>query len=471
MSNKGSVLRQTQWSPGVVLRLKTFAKRYPRGYLAAVLLFMLPGFFFLFLFPYLVFEGVSVLVKELPNINTTEHWLMVEVWSVIVLLCLLFSLKIFQLRFPRVSGLKMSKNLAPGLYALVADVRKQTKRLPIRNIILTDQYELRIEATPRFGFPLLTSNTLVVGMSMLQTLSEKQFRGEVMRRIGQYSGGRLRPTHWVYRTRLLWCKYHEALQKRKRFGELPLRWFFSFYAPMFNLLALPVVRQDELAADTAVLEWANDRDFYETVKSSTIAEVFLDAHYWRNVHQLALKNPHAAKASLNPFEKLEYISGHLKSKEFRRKWLEKAFIADQDFLQETPSLRARMHNIGQSKLRDVPIVEKTAAVVCLGEARKNYVPIIDKLWRATTFTQWKTDYDKRQKDISVVKKLSRKSQKRALTFREMRRYADIAKRLRGDPLHKSLRKIIKRNMKNYWPAMAISRFFQKKTAQPTNDIF
>jgi hypothetical protein len=176
---------------------------------------------------------------------------------------------------------------------------------------------------------------------------------------------------------------------------------------------------------------------------------------------------------LNPFEKLEHISGHLKSKDFRKKWLQSAFTADQDYSKIMPALRARMENIGQSKLRDVPIVEKTAAAACLGEARKNYVPIIDKLWKSTTFADWKATYDKRQHDIKTVKKLSRKSQKKALNINEILRYARIAKRLRGDSIWSSVRKIMKRNVKNVWPASLSRNMFQRKlkTTQQANDIF
>lgn len=470
--NTESTQRPGNRVPGIVLWVNTFSERHPRGYLTMVTLLMLPGFSFLLLFPFLAFEGASVLIRELPNVNTMEHWLVVEVWFAIILFCLFFSQQIFQLHFPRTQGLKLSKALAPGLYTLIAEVRKYTEPPEIRNIVLTDQYELRIEETPRFGYPFLMSRTLVVGMPMLQTLSEEQFRGEVLRKIGQYSSGRLRLTHWIYRVRLLWCKYHDALQKRKRIGELPMRWFFSFYAPLFAMISIPAARQDELVADTVVLEWLNDRDYFETVKCSTIAEIFLDEHYWRNVYQSALKNPQLAKKALNPFEKLEHISGHLKSKDFRRKWLQKALEADQDITKAAPSLRTRMDNIGQSALRDVPIVEKTAAVVCLGEARKNYVPIIDKLWRSTTFTQWKMDYDKRREDFAVVKRLSRKSQKQVLNIREVIRYARIAKRLRGDPLRRSVRKLIKRNLKNTWIVSLGRKLIHRKlkTAHQANDI-
>lgn len=455
---------------GAALWISAFAERHPRWYLAFSVAFLLPGYFFLLLFPLLVIEGVGVLASELPNVKTMEHWLVVEVWFAILLFCLFISYQIFRLNFPRVPGLKMSKELAPGLYKLISEVRKLTERPSIRNIVMTDQYELRIEETPRYGYPFAASNTLVVGMPMLQTLSSEQFRGELMRLFGQYAGGRFRVTHWLFRTRLLWRKYQYALQKRNRIGEMPLRWFFSVYAPFFEAVTVPAARMDELVADSAVLEWLNDRDYFDTVKSSIIAEKFLDAYYWRNVYQTALKNPQAV---LNPFAKLEHVSGHLNSKEFRQKWLKDAYAQEQNFAEDMPVLSARMENICQAQLRDVPIVEKTAAEVCLGSARKNYVPLIDKLWRSTTFANWKADYDKRQADVQTVKKLSRKSQKQALGIKEMLRYARIARQLRGDSRYKSVLKLVKRNLRNVWPASLSRKMFQSKlkATQQANDIF
>ena len=454
--------RQHLSPPWLVIWIAAFSERHPKFYLGFAVTLMLLGYAFLLLFPFLVVEGASVLIRELPKVKTTEHWIVVEVWFAILLFCLFVSQQIFQLHFPRVQGLKLPKELAPGLYSLIAEVRKTVSRPAIRNIVLSDQYELRIEAIPRFGYPFWTSNTLVVGLPMLQTLSAEQFRGEIMRRFSQYASGRFRPSHWLFRTRLLWCKYFYALAKSKRLGETPLRWFFSFYAPLFASLTLPAARMDELSADTAVLEWLNDRDYFETVKSSIIADIFLDAHYWKNVYQSVLKNPKETKDGLGPFAKLEHISGHLKSKEFRRKWLQDAFSADQDYSKATPSLRARMDIMGQSQLRDVPIVEETAAVVCLGDARKNYVPLIDKLWRSTTFMQWKAEYEKRCADIKTVKDLSRKSQKKVLRLGEMLSYARIAKQLRGDPLRSSLLKIFKRNLGNLWPTAWGRNFLTRK---------
>ncbi len=52
----------------MAMRVNTFSERYPRGYLCAALILMLPGYFFLFLFPWFAFEGVSVLIAALSDL-------------------------------------------------------------------------------------------------------------------------------------------------------------------------------------------------------------------------------------------------------------------------------------------------------------------------------------------------------------------------------------------------------------------
>ncbi len=451
MSYKDFLRVQGSWAYKASLWAKVLAGRYPRFYLLSALILMLPGFCILLLFPSLVVTGAGVLVEELPKVKTMEHWLAVEIWFAILLFCLFFSQQIAQLNFPRVAGLKLSRELVPDLYSVVGSVQQLTGQLAIRDIVITDRYELRIEEIPRFGYPLLMRKTLVVGMPLLQTLSEEQFRNMLMHLFVQYAGGRFRPVHWIYRCRLWWCSYQTVLEKRRRFWFLPLRWFFSIYAPLFAALTAPSARMDVLSADGAVLEWLNDRDYFDTLKSNSIAEIFLENYFWRGIYSSVMKQTGPGKAYPRPFEKLEHVDGYLKSKEFRGKCLEAAHCAETDITSVIPSLQIRMENIGQLKLRETPLVERTAAAACLGETRKNMVSLIDKLWSSTTLVQWRAEYEKRRTNIRAVKKLSQKSRRRVLNLEEMWRYAYIAHQLRGDPWHQSLWKLFKRNVDKLWP--------------------
>jgi len=444
-----------------------FSERHPKFYLYSAVSIMFLGYASFLLVPYLVIEGVTVLSREIPNAVTIEQWTIVGGRSAIVLFFLFLSGQILRLHFPQVSGLKLSKELVPDLYRVIAEVRGDIPQPAINSVVLTDQYELRIEEAPCFGFPFVTTITLAIGMPMLQTLSEDEFRCELIKRLGQYSRGRFQPCHWLFRSRRLWRRYLDALNEHKRLGDTPLRWFFSVYSPLFEMLTLPAARMDELAGDDAALEWLNDKDYFVALKSSSIAEIFLKTDYWRKVYQAAAKNP---KATLKPFEKLEHISGYFGSHNLRRKWLCNSVVAKQNLSKATPVFSARMKNIGQSKLGDAPVsTEKTAAMTCLGAARKELVSSMDKHWHSTTCARWKADYLKRCADLKVAKKLSRKSYQQPLGPKEMLLYARLAKRLRGDPLRTSIEKLFKRNLETLLPSMPLWNAFHRKVKSIQGD--
>ena len=444
-----------------------FSERHPKFYLYSAVSVMFLGYASFLLVPYLVIEGVTALSREIPNAVTIEQWAVVGSRSVIVLFFLFLSGQIFRLHFPQVSGLKLSKEQVPGLYGVITKVRGDIPQPAINSVVLTDQYELRIVEAPCFGFPFLTTTTLAIGMPMLQTLSEGEFRCELMKRLGQYSRGRFQPCHWLFRSRRLWRRYLDALNAHKRLGDTPLRWFFSVYSPLFEMLTLPAARMDELAGDDAALEWLNDKDYFVALKNSSITEIFLKADYWRKVRQAAVKNP---KATLKPFQKLEHISGYLGSQDLRRKCLCNAVVAKQNLSKAIPVFSARMKNIGQSKLGDAPVAaERTAAVTCLGVARKELVSSMDKHWHSSTCAQWRADYRKRCADLSMVKKLSRKSYQQPLGPREVLLYARLAKRLRGDPLRSSIEKLFKRNLEALLPSAPLWNAFHRKVKSIQGD--
>ena len=458
---------QSKRKDQLVCWANVFSERQPKFYLYSAVSIMSLGYASFLLAPYLVIEGATVLFREIPNAVTSEQWAIVGGRSVIVLFFLFLSGQIFRLHFPQVSGLKLSKERVPGLYGVIANVRGDIPHPAINSVVLTDQYELRIEEAPCFGFPFLTTTTLAIGMPMLQTLSEDEFRCELIKRLGQYSRGRFQPCHWLFRSRRLWRRYLDALNGHKRLGDAPLRWFFSVYSPLFEMLTLPAARMDELAGEDAALEWLNDKDYFVALKSSSIAEVFLKADYWKRVHQVAVKNP---KATLKPFEKLEHISGYFGSQDLRRKWLCSAVIAKQNLFKAIPVFSARRENIGQSKLGDAPVAaEKTAAMACLGTARKELVSNLDKHWYSSTCAQWRADYRKRCADLDMVKKLSRKSYQQTLGPKEMLLYARLAKQLRGDPLHTSIEKLCKRNLETLLPSAPLWNSFHRKVKSIQGD--
>jgi hypothetical protein len=353
-----------------------------------------------------------------------------------------------------VKGLKLTKEMTPDLYEVISEVRSHYKRPAIKNVVLTEKFECRIESIPRLGIPIASFNTLVIGLPILQTLSPEEFRCELSRCIGQHSKIIPSLTLFIHKSHYLWAMYNESLSKYKKFGTSPLRWFFKYYSRLYRLIASPAIRMEELEADLFALEYINETEVFNALKSKAISETFLNTHYWPGVRDMVMKHPNIA---IKPFANLEKSVRSEAAQENRKKWLSEACSANQVPGGLVPSFRQRMQHMGHGKIRAIPVLGMNSAEKYLGDTRKNITPIIDKLWRSTTLTHWVKEYKEQRRDIGMIKDLSRKSQKNILWPKDIICYACLAKKLRGYSMASSVNKLIKRNIVNMAPAFISSR--------------
>lgn len=455
------------WLNALVLaRVDHLSSTYRRGYLLFALITALAGYGFFILMPFVVVICVALLFQWIPfAAGNVVAWIKIVVVSLIALGSLLTFIRLFQIRFHPTKGLQVSKKQAPNLYAAIAEVREHYKRPAIKNVVVTERPELRIESIPRYGLPIVSTNNLVIGLPLLQTLSAAEFRCDLSRSIGQYSGLSHRITFFVYKMDRLWDLYNRSLSKNRLFGMFFLRWFYNLYAPFFHVVAKPAIRWEEMEADLCALDFINEKEVFEALKSRTISDIFLERCYWPNVQKMILKN---TGATAKPFENLENIMPSALNKEGRQKWLEKAYKYEQLPEDDMPSFRQRMEHMGHSKIRSIPVSGSSALDELFGNSRKKVIAIIEKLWSSTIRAQWIKEYKEHCKQIEKLKGLSRKSSKGILWPKEILSYALLEKNLRGKSIKNSVLKILRKNIMNMLPDFITNRV---RSTEQANDIF
>lgn len=449
----------------LVFRIEKLAKNFQRTYLIIAVAAAVAGYAYLLFSPAIVLTSFYFLHELIPEVKTNQDWVIVGVISFIAILCMYASIRTVQLKFSHVKGLRLTKEMTPDLFELIAEVRSHYNRPTIKNVVITERFECRIESVPRLGIPVASFNTLVIGLPMMQTLSPEDFKCELSRCIGQHS--KLVPsfTLFVYKSYDLWAMYNESLRKYKKFGTSPLRVFFKTYSRLFNIIAAPAIRMEEMEADLFALEYINETEVFSALKSEAISRTFLNTHYWPGVRSMVMKHPNVA---IKPFANLEKSVRSEAVQNNRKKWLSDAFLAGQfpgDFL---PSFRQRMEHMGHRKIRSIPVLGMNSAEKYLGDTRKNIIPIIDKLWRSTTLSHWVREYKEQRRDIGKIEDLNRKSQKNILWPKDIICYACLAKKLRGNTLRSSVNKLMKRNIYNITPEFITSRMHGQKKS---NDMF
>jgi hypothetical protein len=442
-----------------------FASQFSLGYLLATTLLAFLGYLVVILFPFLAYKSVDIVFRALLAPATGSSWYLVGGFTLLAGVCSLVTLRIFQTSFVKAPGILIDRDIAPELFKLIDDVRKHYKAPAFKDVIITEALEMRIQELPNFGYPIWPQRHLVIGLPLLQTTAPKHFRSEMARLIAQHSRKGRKTTDWLHRTCNLWNEYHIALNDSRRFGEQPLRWFFQLYAPLMNLLALPAKRMNELAADSAALDFVNGDDLFEAIKYRTVNNLYLRTQFWPRIRKMALHNPHDPLAPTSNLEALAQIAF---ADIDTRSWLQAAYNTPHSPEDDFPSLRQRMHNIGHSRLRAIPAVRASAAGLYLREARKDLTPAIDKLWRVTTLPQWVQEHKTHRRNVRRIRKLSKKSHYSTLSLKEMLRYASIANQLKQEPRYKSLCKLAKRNLKNY---RFLSRLRRSKSDTELNNVF
>ena len=455
---------KSELGSGPVFYVEKLAKRHQSVYLIIVLAAAVIGYAYLLFSPAVVLTAFYFLHELIPAVKTSQDWVTIGLITLTAILFMYSSVRTVQLKFSHVKGLKLTKEMTPDLYEVISEVRSHYKRPAIKNVVLTEKFECRIESIPRLGIPIASFNTLVIGLPLLQTLSPEDFRCELSRCIGQHSKIIPSLTLFVYKSRNLWDMYNESLGKNKKFGTSPLRWFFKTYSRLYKLITAPAIRMEELEADLFALEYRHDTEVFNALKSKAISERFLASHYWAGVRNMVMKHPNI---SIKPFANIEKSVRSEAAQANRKKWLHEAYTAKHKPGDIMPGFRQRMDHMGHGKIKTIPVLGMNSAEKYLGDTRKNIIPIIDKLWRSTTLSNWVKEYKEQRRDIDIIKDLSRKSQKNILWPKDIICYACLAKKLRGYSMTSSINKLMKRNLVNITPGFISSRL---QTRQRTSQI-
>lgn len=424
--------------------VENFAARHPHLYLLGATLVAISGYVVLALIPVFAVMAYQAGVQLAQAPATPEAWPVVGVYGLVSGALLLMGLRIVKMDYPEIKGLPVERLLVPELFNTIEETRKYYKYPKFSEVILTDQHEMRIREIPIMGLPFWSRKTLVIGLPYLQLLGPKHFRCQLARLMAQQTRHSGRSTSQLFRAHNIWLQYHEAFNSKHRIGDLPLRWFANIYTPILELVALPGIRLNELAADTAVQQHIDDQDLFETIKYQAINDIFMKTYYLPRIRKMALHNPHAL---MEPISKLEQLAQSTLAKVNRQRWLNMCLEQTHSPEDKTPDLKQRMENIGQKRLRDVPVIKASAAGLYLRNAKHDVYTIIDKLWRTTTLPRWVYERKDRHQHIKTITKLSKKSHKEKLSLKEVFQYAQLAHAIRKDPYLHSIKKLLKRNFK------------------------
>jgi hypothetical protein len=361
------VMSEKEWKHSLLQRFDTgvesFAEICPRGYLLVATAFAFAGYGWLLMFPWLVLAVISGGYEALTG-QTAVVWSRLLIWSAIAAGAALVTYRIARFRPALPAGVVLDRKKASVLFELLDDLGLDYHRCVIDRVVLNGEFALVIEKTPCSALPVWSTNTLVIGLPLIQSLSPTQFRCALARRLGQFSKRRNPLGSWLCQLRGIWQRYAIATEDADP-GFQPVCWFFRLFAPLYQRISLPAARLDELAADSCAMEVCSDGEMLDTITTETVCRLYLEEKYWPTYRKLTARvrelmpKPHAGMASVLR----SGLQGHR-----GQEWLMKAMEREPRHDDPMPSLAKRVENIGHRKPCMSGIAPDSAATVYLDTA-------------------------------------------------------------------------------------------------------
>jgi len=154
-------------------------------------------------------------------------------------------------RLPAPRGRELTRAEAPALFAALDRMRQQMKGPAFHQVLLVDDVNAAVVQRPAFGLVGWPRNYLLLGLPLLEGMSEAEALAVVAHEYGHLAGSHGHFAAFVYRLRLAWGTLHAVLEHQSsRVG----RWIAApllHFVPYYNAYTFVLARADEYAADAA----------------------------------------------------------------------------------------------------------------------------------------------------------------------------------------------------------------------------
>ena len=283
-------------------------------------------------------------------------------------------------RIPEPSGIAVTAEQTPALFALIDDLRGRLQAPPIDRVLIGGTFNGSVHQIARAGGLLGRRNILAIGYPLFATLGPEHLRAVVAHEIGHLSRAHGRMAVWIYRTRHSWWRLSAELRER---GVMPIhvRLLYRWYLPRLDRHAMAICREHERLADRAAATAAGSQHTAETLIAVDAAAWHIGPAFWDAVDARVGDEPEPPRpyAELSPRIWQGPAAGHSVIE-----WLLDRETSKHD---SHPSLRDRLYALDlPARLPDV--VGPTAAEVYLGAAAAELAGRLDDDWQNERREEW-----------------------------------------------------------------------------------
>ncbi|MBD1925861.1 M48 family metalloprotease [Trichocoleus sp. FACHB-90] len=412
------LMNQEQFD-ALVKRLEGFARKQPASYKFRVGLLAALGYAYIFL----VLAGLLaifglVLLALIYSRHVSSALIKV---GIVVLVPVFIVLKSLWVRFPPPTGLELTPQEVPDLFALINELTSALQAPRFHRILLTEEFNAGVRQVPRLGIFGWQQNYLLIGLPLMQALSPEQFRAVLAHEFGHLSGNHNRFSAWIYRIQETYYQMLERLRHSGHDGSSVLfDRFFNWYAPFFSAYSFVLRRTNEYEADRCAAELAGAQNIAEALINIKVKDIFLQSSFWPSIYKQVERQVEPPMAT---FTSMFSALGTGVNSEDASTWIDQVLAEKTSNVDTHPCLSDRLSALGYLPLAGQQIllpapVQLSAAQKFLGKALSHLTAHFDRTWQEEMATPWRQRYAYAQEAQKTLQTLDEKARNGSLTAEE-----------------------------------------------------
>ena len=323
------------------------------------------------------------------------------------------------------SGLVLRPSDAPRLFAMVGRVREALDAPRVDVVLLTEDLNAGVAHVPWLGVLGPGRNYLVLGLPLLQAVTEPQLEAILAHEFGHISGKHTRFGAWVYRARLTWARL--AAQLEHAGAGAPLRAFVGWFYPRFDTASLAVARVQELQADRDSAEFAGARTAADALIVTQLQGRLLGERLWSELARRNATVPQPPPALFGETRAL--LTGGLEP-ELATRWVRHALAEMADPGDTHPPLSERLRHLGQGERVPPPGPPASATLLESSEARLEKA--LSQWWCQRAAPSWQLRHRSAEKKRARLRELEERLAAGPLPVGDAWERADLVEDFRGE---------------------------------------
>lgn len=328
--------------------------------------------------------GLIVLLIRVPASAILLKFLVLPVgaagWSM---------LQALWIRLQPPAGIDVTRAEAPALFALLDRLRKAANAPAIHRVAIDGSFNAGISQVPRLGLFGWHRNHVVLGLPLLQSLTEGQVETVLAHELAHLQRGHARFGNWIYRVRMTWLRIDHYLQTHRNWTLMPFRALFGWYMPRFHAYSFAHARAQEYEADRFAARLTSAPATAGALVAVAVEARRFDETFWPAVFREARHQP---QPPAGPYQSLSAFFAEPAPPDRAQAYIDDRLAMAPSEHDTHPTLRDRLAALDQP----AALPERSgpaAAGTLLGAHLPAVAAALDSGWRTDVSGWWSERYE------------------------------------------------------------------------------